>query len=171
MKQIDQYGQIHYTSDGLFQALYNNPDIHLEDVPVDDPEQFNNAVATLYSEIPALQKYQPSTISVEEFDLKYQANWHFPDEYKQMDIAKWCLEQCNTDVELQRVGEELLMFQDRNLLVLLRFLKYLVDTLRENNIVWGVGRGSSVASYVLFLIGIHKIDSIYFDLDVEEFLR
>jgi DNA polymerase III alpha subunit len=43
--------------------------------------------------------------------------------------------------------------------------------MRANNIVWGVGRGSSVASYVLFLIGIHKVDSLYYDLPIEEFLR
>ena len=53
----------------------------------------------------------------------------------------------------------------------LQFLKYMVDTLRENNIVWGVGRGSSVASYVLYLLGVHKVNSIKYDLDPTEFLR
>jgi len=48
---------------------------------------------------------------------------------------------------------------------------YLVDFMRENEIVWGVGRGSSVASYVLYLIGVHRIDSIKFGLDWREFLR
>jgi len=43
--------------------------------------------------------------------------------------------------------------------------------LRKNNIVWGVGRGSSVASYVLFLLGVHKIDSMYYELSVDEFLK
>jgi DNA polymerase III alpha subunit len=43
--------------------------------------------------------------------------------------------------------------------------------MRKHNIVWGVGRGSSVASYVLYLIGVHKINSMYYDLDIEEFLR
>ena len=47
---------------------------------------------------------------------------------------------------------------------------YLVDYMRDNNILWGVGRGSS-ASYVLYLIGIHKINSIQFGLDWREFLR
>jgi DNA polymerase III alpha subunit len=37
--------------------------------------------------------------------------------------------------------------------------------------VWGVGRGSSVASYVLFLIGVHRIDSMKYNLDYKEFLR
>ena len=78
---------------------------------------------------------------------------------------------CKTDAEIQRAGEELLMFQERNLFNLLKYLKYLVDTMRDNNIIWGVGRGSSVASYVLYLLGVHKIDSMYYDLDPGEFLR
>jgi DNA polymerase III alpha subunit len=55
--------------------------------------------------------------------------------------------------------------------VLLQYLKYLVDTMRSNNILWGVGRGSSVASFVLFLIGIHRINSLYWDLSIDEFLK
>jgi DNA polymerase III alpha subunit len=86
-------------------------------------------------------------------------------------VAKWLLEQCQEEHQLQRVGQELLLYQERGLFDLLRYLKYLVDTLRTHNIVWGVGRGSSVASYVLFLIGVHKIDSIYYELSVEEFLK
>jgi DNA polymerase III alpha subunit len=54
---------------------------------------------------------------------------------------------------------------------LLFYLKYLVDTLRENKVLWGVGRGSSVASYVLYLIGVHKIDSLKYNLDIAEFLK
>ena len=57
------------------------------------------------------------------------------------------------------------------MITLLKYLKYLVDTMRENKIVWGVGRGSSVASYVLYLIGVHKIDSIKYELDIKEFLK
>jgi DNA polymerase III alpha subunit len=88
-----------------------------------------------------------------------------------MDIAKYVLELCQTDEELQRVGQELLLFQERDMFDLLKYLKYLVDTMRENNIVWGVGRGSSVSSYILFLIGIHRINSLYYDLSIDEFLK
>ena len=63
------------------------------------------------------------------------------------------------------------MYQERDLFDLLRYLKYLVDVMQENCIIWGVGRGSSVASYVLYLLGIHKIDSMFYDLDPHEFLR
>jgi DNA polymerase III alpha subunit len=43
--------------------------------------------------------------------------------------------------------------------------------MRDNNIVWGVGRGSSIASFVLYLIGIHRINSLYYDLSINEFLK
>ena len=94
-----------------------------------------------------------------------------PIEYRNLDIAEYVLSLCQQEHELQRVAQELLLYQERDLFDLLRYLKYLVDTLRKNNIVWGVGRGSSVASYVLFLIGVHKIDSVYYNLDIDEFLK
>ena len=78
---------------------------------------------------------------------------------------------CKTDLEKNRVTVELELFIQHNMFDLLFYLKYLVDTMRENKIVWGVGRGSSVASYVLYLLGVHKIDSIKYDLDIHEFLK
>ena len=94
-----------------------------------------------------------------------------PDEYKQLDIAEYVLSLCHTPEQLQRVGQELLLYQQHDLFDLLRYLRYLVDVMRENRVIWGVGRGSSVASYVLYLLGVHRIDSMYYDLDPEEFLR
>jgi len=64
-----------------------------------------------------------------------------------------------------------MLYQERGLFDLLRYLKYLVDVMQENHIIWGVGRGSSVASYVLYLIGVHRINSLYYNLDIQEFLR
>jgi DNA polymerase-3 subunit alpha len=94
-----------------------------------------------------------------------------PEEYKKLDIAQHILDLCTTDAELQRCGHELLLYQERDLFNLLRFLKYLVDVMTENCVIWGVGRGSSVASYVLYKLGVHRINSMFYELDVEEFLR
>jgi len=112
-----------------------------------------------------------SDISVPEFDARNQKAWFMPQSYLDLDIAKHCLDLCETDAELQRVGEELLLYQERDLFDLLRYLKYLVDTMQENHVIWGVGRGSSVASYVLYLLGVHRVNSLYYDLDPREFLR
>lgn len=111
------------------------------------------------------------SLSVDEYDLANQNNWLMPEEYKQIDIAQHVIDCCKTDAEIQRAGEELLLYHDRNLFDLLKYLKYLVDTMKTNNIIWGVGRGSSVASYVLYLLGVHRVDSMYYDLDPNEFLR
>lgn len=109
--------------------------------------------------------------SVPEFHITQQMSWHMPDEYKELDIAVYILGLCNSESELQRVGEELLLYQERNLFELLKYLKYLVDIMTKHNVIWGVGRGSSVASYVLYKLGVHRIDSMFYNLDVHEFLR
>jgi len=120
---------------------------------------------------PILNEPTTETISVEEYDKRQQSNWYMPDEYKTLDIAEYLLGLCTTDEQLQRVGQELLLYQQKDLFNLLRYLKYLVDTMKQYGVIWGVGRGSSVASYVLYLLQVHRIDSIYYELDPEEFLR
>lgn len=112
-----------------------------------------------------------STQSVPDYDALQQRQWHMPEQYRSMDIAEHVLGLCSTDAELQRAGHELMLYQERGLFDLLRYLAYLVSVMRENQVIWGVGRGSSVASYVLYLLGVHRINSMFYDLDVGEFLR
>jgi DNA polymerase III alpha subunit len=109
--------------------------------------------------------------SVPEFHLTQQSHWHMPNEYQDLDIAAHVLNLCETQEELQRCGHELLMYQERNLFDLLRYLVYLVDVMKTNRVIWGVGRGSSVASFVLYKLGVHRINSMYYELEPEEFLR
>lgn len=98
-------------------------------------------------------------------------NWFMPDSYKDMDIKKYVLDLCKSQQEVDRVNIELAEYEKRNLIMLLKQMKYIVDTLRKNGIVWGVGRGSSVASYVLHLLGVHKINSIKYDIPLNEFFK
>lgn len=111
------------------------------------------------------------TVNMNIFDQQAQAHWHMPEEYQQLDIAGYILGLCATEAELQRVGHELLLYQEKDLFNLLRYLKYLVDVMNKNRVIWGVGRGSSVASYVLYKLGVHRIDSMFYKLEPEEFLR
>lgn len=129
--------------------------------------------AAILDDIPLFVKYNElvEQLSTEEFDHRNQNIWFMPDTYKQLDIAEHVLSLCNNDAELQRCGHELMLFQERGLFDLLRYLKYLVDVMTDNRLIWGVGRGSSVASYVLYKLGVHRIDSLYYDLDPAEFLR
>ena len=170
--KYNSYGECYTDCEELFNLLYQNPELDISKFNVIDAEQYNTAAKHLYLDTTRLTEYKPVDYSgVEQFDAYHQSHWNMPDEYKKLDIASWLLEQCKTEDELQRVGHELLLYQARDLFDLLRYLKYMVDTFRKNNIIWGLGRGSSVASYALYLIGVHKINSIYYDLDVGEFLR
>ena len=154
----NKFGEIVYNIEDVVDLMMSEQNV--SGITVDDTVKLDNVM--------------PETdvsISVDEYDLMNQHNWLMPEEYKQIDIAQHVIDCCKTDAEIQRAGEELLMFQQRNLFNLLKYLKYLVDTMKTNNIIWGVGRGSSVASYVLYLLGVHRVDSMYYDLDPKEFLR
>jgi DNA polymerase III alpha subunit len=109
--------------------------------------------------------------SSEDYPEKCLQNWHMPDEFKNLNLEDYLQKMCSTAQEQQRVTQELLEFKKRGMFPVLQFLIYLVDICRKNKIVLGVGRGSSVASYVLYLIGVHKVDSIKYDLDIKEFLK
>jgi hypothetical protein len=167
----DQYGRKVFDEKDVVDLIYQIPDIDMSNLLIDDPEKFNSSNEKYWREFSDLQKYQPLSVSPEEFDEICQSNWYMPKEYQDLDIAAWILSQCRTQEQLQRCGEELLLYQERNLMPLLKYLKYFADTMKSNGVVCGVGRGSSVASYVLYLMEVHLIDSMYYDLDIKEFLK
>ena len=167
--KTDKYGQLIYNQDDLCNLFLQDPTRTITNALVDSPIEFNGFLSI--ENIPNLKQYTNPNISLEQFDKQNQSKWQMPKEYYELDIAKWVLDQCKNEAELQRAGDELIKFQERNMFVLLQYLKYLVDTMRKNNVVWGVGRGSSVASFVLFLIGVHRINSLYYDLSIDEFLK
>ena len=164
----DKFGQYIYNENDVLDLVMREIDIEHTNLLVTelDTKQLNNAFGTITT-----TEYTEPTETLSEFDTNNQKNWNMPDGYKQLDIAEYVLSLCTTQEELQRCGTELLMYQDRNLFNLLRYLKYLVDTMKENNIIWGVGRGSSVSSYILYKMEVHKVDSMFYNLDVGEFLR
>ena len=164
----DTYGQLILSDIDLCELYLQDPDRVVKQALVENDINFKSLSL---ENIPELVTYNDPKVSVSEYDQIKQSTWFMPKEYQEMDIAKWVLDQCKTDAELQRAGDELLKYNDRKMLVLLQYLKYLVDTMRQHNVVWGVGRGSSVASFVLYLIGVHKINSLYYDLDIGEFLK
>jgi DNA polymerase III alpha subunit len=167
--RTDIYGQQIYNEMELCLLYLQDPNRTIKRALVENEIKFDEVLEL--ENAPELIQYNKLDMTVEQFDNINQSNWLMPEQYKTMDIAQYILNQCQGEAELQRAGEELLLFQERDMFVLLRYLKYLVDTMRTNNIVWGVGRGSSVASFVLFLLGIHRINSLYYDLSIDEFLK
>ena len=166
----DKYGNMVYTEIDICKMYMENRDRVFKYALVDKEIKFDPELEL--TRLPTLIEYiADDSMTVEEFDRLAQSNWLMPQEYKDLDIVVWILDQCTTDEQRQRVGEELLLYVERDLITLLQYMKFLVDTMRANNIIWGVGRGSSVASYVLYLIGVHRIDSMYYDLNINEFLK
>ena len=147
----------------------------------DDVDKFNEAMEE--QGFDKLQKYIPLDVDQKTFDGVCQSEWFMPEEYKTLDLMDHLYTQVCKELQMApsdfvsnsskwiRVEQELEEYTQRGMEDLLRYMIYLVDFMRENDIVWGVGRGSSVASYVLYLIGVHRIDSIKYNLDWREFLR
>lgn len=106
----------------------------------------------------------------------YSKDFNIPQHYKELDVEVYVRDLLTRKVlvsaeHVDRVEEELELYKARNMYPVLQLMIYIVDTMRKSNIVWGVGRGSAVSSYILFLIGIHKVDSIKYNLDIKEFLK
>jgi len=169
---INSFGATHVSEQEAFDALYSGKIKDPKGLFFDQAvvERFNQSQNINKDSFNKIQEYQDPTISLEEFDTLNQKNWFMPDEYKNIDIETF-LVQNSPKENYDRVIEEIQLFRQHNMIDLLKYLKYLVDTMRNNNIVWGVGRGSSVASYCLYLIGVHRIDSVKYQLNIREFLK
>jgi DNA polymerase III alpha subunit len=172
--RTDQYGQIILGEQDLVNLVMQGRDVwNMQHVVVDHDVDLEHSIQIMQEPSAMMQWTFPenSDIAVPDWDHLQQQHWHMPDSYKTMDIAVHVLDLCNTDAELQRCGEELILYQERGLMDLLRYLRYLVDVMRDNKVIWGVGRGSSVASFVLYKLGVHRINSLHYELDPTEFLR
>ena len=140
------------------ELLYRGSD--LSDVAFDDIDRFNNFATEL-----EISPISDISLISKEFNI--------PQHYKELDVEKYIRErlvQRDPD-EIGRVEMELNMYRERGLFPVLQLLIWIVDTMRKHNLVWGVGRGSSVSSYLLYILGVHKVDSYKYDLDIKEFLK
>jgi len=166
--RLDQYSNPIFNQQDLFDAMYKGHKFNVTNAPiVERTDDIKNLEEQL-----GFQFRSPCAedATVAEFDTALQREWFMPKDYCP-DLLQQVYAMCKTDEQRDRVSEELEAYIQHGMLDLLYYLKYFVDTMTANNILWGVGRGSSVASYVLFLIGVHNIDSIKYNLDWHEFLR
>ena len=161
----DKFGNFIYEEKDILELTYQEKTILIEQVYCDPSIKIDGLKLKTIDE-------NIYDLAVKEFDTLCQNEWLMPEEYKNLDIKTYLLNKIDPwDYRYLRLTEELEEFDNRNMLDLLRWLKYLIDTARSNHIVWGVGRGSSVASYALYLLGVHKIDPIKYNLDYKDFLR
>jgi DNA polymerase III alpha subunit len=171
-QRVDDWGRVILTESGLLELFYNG--IGHGEVLADDAQamrEFNTWCETFDKADKKLELFSPLQVTPQEYHTQRQAEWLIPDEYKNIDIALWLRNKCTTPQQLARVNAELELYVKHQMCDVLRLLLYITDTLRSNNVMWGVGRGSSVASYCLFLIGVHRIDSLKYDLPISEFIK
>jgi hypothetical protein len=173
MKQ-NNYGELIFNESDIVNLLMQGHDLDsLKNILVDDTVD-TKQLANLFKSFPNIFVPYASienSKTITEWDQERQQNWYMPQDYKDMDISEYVLSLCKNEAELQRCGEELLLYQQHDLFNLLKYLKYLVDLMQKNQIIWGVGRGSSTASFILYKLGVHRVDSLFYDLSITEFLR
>jgi len=141
----------------------NIHDIQIQDLNLDEITLFNKHCAEFGFEERILNN-----------EVNHENNhnlWKYDPSYDNINLEDYFLNLCSTEIEKERVLYELKLYKEYNMTKLLRCMLWLVHTFEENNIFWGVGRGSSVSSYCLYLIGLHMVDSIKYDLNVHEFLK
>ena len=166
--KTDNVGRAILENQEVLECLYNGKDVNELNIERVLLDEYNKTVSELKTAKPLKGLVD---VDVETFDLNNQKDWYMPEKFKTIDIESYALGLTKTNEEIDRVKQELKLYQKFGLYQVLRFLIYLIDLMRSNNIVWGVGRGSSVSSYILYLIGVHKVNSILYELDINDFLR
>ena len=168
--KINDHGDVIFSEEDVINLLYTDPDFDISKLYFDSIDKYSDSLKELGIDLPVIQT-APKRPKPDVFDKENCDNWHMPDKYYQINVLQWLLDKCQNDEEKMRVQMEYDLFEKKDFIRVLQFLIYFIDTLRANNIVWGVGRGSSVASFCLFLIGVHKINPLLYNLDITEFLR
>jgi DNA polymerase III alpha subunit len=132
-------------------------------------------------------QYNTLVKSTEQLKIKtemgeFNTTWNIPEEYATIDVLKYAKDKLTSSVDdnissdefklrFKRILDEYQLYTHYKLLDILRTLIYVINTLTKHNVVWGVGRGSSVSSYILYLIGVHDVDSVLYDLNIKEFIH
>lgn len=158
---ISDTGIVLYDDDKAFELLFKGfdiPTIGLE----------NNRFNEIAEKFDKLSEF---SLNVKNSPLLSQRANEWLVELPDIDVRQYLNDLCKNDIEKSRINYEMDIYEERKLLDILKLMIFLVDHFRKNKIVWGVGRGSSCSSYVLYKIGIHKIDSIKYDLSIHDFLK
>lgn len=150
-------------------------DAHVSEDSIKEVERFIDMSGIAISRKPSVKTKN----SIGDLDTSF----NIPEQYLKMDIEKVLVKSFKKVHDIQvmneeeknsrlyRLADELEQYSNMGLLDVLKCAKYIIDKLKADGIVWGPGRGSACCSYVLYLLEVHDIDSYYYDLSIDEFLR
>lgn len=142
-------------------------------------------VDALNFEVENFNKLHPSLkINVKESLNVLDQTWNIPPEYKKINIGKYVSEKFSEELDkhkdfsekditqrIERIEQEVSKYKEYDMMMVLRTMIYIVDVFKKYNVVWGTGRGSSCSSYILYLIGLHNVDSVKYELNLSEFFN
>lgn len=171
-RKVDDYGNVVFEVKDLYPLIrkgFEVTDFLIQDSP--EVQQLVSVAKMLDNAEVIPRIYVEPTEPLDAYMSVLRTQWLIPNEFKQLNVVEFLVNKCQREEEINRIVQEMAVFQKYELEDMLRSLIYLVDTFRKNKVVWGVGRGSSVSSYVLYLIGIHRVDSLKYELDFAEFLN
>lgn len=170
---VDEWGRVIFDPVAAFDLLYRGVDISgVEFSGLTDELRHYNAMCLRFDKTSdCVHEREDVRHSAAEEHARRAKTWLLPESINAIPVREFILSLCKSDEQRSRVNAEMDMFEERGLEPVLRSMIWLVDNFRQRGIVWGVGRGSSVASLCLYLIGVHKIDPLRYGLDIEEFLR
>lgn len=172
VNKIDEYGDVHLSTQEIIDGLLDG--VIPSNVYVDDEVEVNKYIegskklGLTRNKLLLPVEHQ---MSPDEYLKSKAKSWMIPEKYFEIDIIEYLISRCKNQDEIDRVIQELNKFIDRDQVEILHVMIYIVDFLRENNIVWGVGRGSSVASFCLYLIGINRINPLEYDIPMSDFFK
>ncbi len=147
-------------------------------------EIFTDLPALYHEDIKFWNRKQPDDkITIWEDDGEFCGpdettfEWNIPKKYLKLDIEELAAEKFaemgfdgNTVYE-DRLVWELGQMRKQEMYPFIRCLVYVIDEFRKHDILWGVGRGSSCSSLVMFILGINRVDPIKYNIDPKEFFK
>lgn len=164
MMKSDEYGRVTVDAEALINLIHKGFDIRELNVePSDKLDRHNKMCRRFNRRDLIVEPVEAIDMSPEEYHRERSKTWFYGNE----DIIEFLVKQGTNPEEDERIQKEIEFFDRQGLIPMLAAMKEIIDLWREEGIVWGVGRGSSVASYLLFLIGVHRIDPMKYGLELD----
>ena len=109
--------------------------------------------------------------------------WRIPEQYAKLNVIEYAIDKnallysveqwssIEYNNRIDRLRHEYSIYQQHNLLPLLCTLIFIINTMKQQNLVWGTGRGSSTSSYLLYVLEVHDVDSYAYNINFSDFIK
>lgn len=175
---IDEDGNVVYFTNSLIELLYNG------EIPSEILVPANEEDVVLFNKF-SYENYDNIFYSLPNRLLTHEERkeqWFYPDKYNEINLLDYFFQKAfekslNNGLQtlpenvINRINDEIMLYKEKGFEKFLRFCIFFSDRIKENDYVIGVGRGSSVNSFLLYLLDIHLINPLKYNLDIHEFLK